>query len=74
MTRISLLVYDFPGQTLMCIVSALSNHFKDLGCPAIDYNSHTIFKWLTGIKCLKGKGAKQTSPILPAGLLKVFRV
>ena len=53
-------------------LSALNNHFKDLGCPAIDYTNHWVHKGMAGIRRSLGDAPRQAPPLLPPQLLKLF--
>ena len=53
-------------------LSALNNHLKDLGCPPIDYSDHGIKKCMAGIRRIKGDGIRQSLPILPQTLGRLF--
>ena len=54
-------------------VSALNNHLKDVGAPAIDYKNHRTKKCLAGIRRSLGDVRRQAPPLLPAHLLRMFR-
>lgn len=53
-------------------VSAVNNHFKDLGFEPVDYENHCFKKCMLGIRRLKGDAVKQAAPILPHLLKKLF--